>query len=110
MSVPSQSADPARRVVKVNQKQEEVICIRIEIRHTGDVYEAEVPLDIRVDELLLDFVDQLRLPRRFENGWHVPYRLYSATRQVFLNKEQTVRENGVQDMETLLFHIETVAG
>jgi len=108
--LPSQSADPSTRVVKVSQKQEEVIRIRIEIRHTGTVYEAEVPLDIRVDQLLQDFVDQLRLPKKFENGWPVPYKLYSATRKVLLSNEQTVRENGVQDMETLLFHTEMLAG
>lgn len=90
--------------------EQEMIKVNVIVLNVGRSFFVELPIDILVKYAIHRFVEHLKLPRTFENGWPVKYNLYSKTQGRQLDDESTFRENKVKNDETLGLSVEVLAG
>jgi hypothetical protein len=90
--------------------EQELIRLDVLIVTTGQKHTIKVTPDVAVGRLAPVLAEKLGLPSRFENGMAVQYRLENRTQRHRLDDNLTLRENGIQEGDTLVFTIDMVAG
>ena len=96
--------------IKLAQSTKEYVTLHLVITHTGERHELELPLDMLVGYVIPELVRLLDLPERFANAWPIAYHLHSKTQGHTLDSALTLRQNSVQDRETLSLHVHAEAG
>jgi ubiquitin-protein ligase len=94
----------------IRVKKEEKINIDLLLLTTGHRYNIRVATDMGVGKFKLKLIEELGLPRKFENEWPAEYVLENRTQNRRLQDHLTLRENKVQDGDTLIFTVSATAG
>lgn len=76
----------------------------------GDEHEVESPVDIKVDDLIKDLVNALRLPLRDADNNPIIWRIDDKNLGRALDGHRTLGENGVVEGHTLFLLRATTAG
>lgn len=95
---------------KIVKAEKQTVTVNILVVSTGSKYTVEISLDSLVGIAVKTLIEQIGLPKTFENGLPVIYKLHNKTQTRSLDSDQTFRQNEVQDGDTLSFHIDMVAG
>ena len=91
-------------------QDKESIPVLIWITKTNQRYRFEVSLDMTVEGLKEFLLKELNIVRRLEDGEPISYRINSKALGRSLDDKLTFRENGVPEMDILMFHADIVAG
>lgn len=90
----------------VTEGKKEMVKMKVCIETTGSTFDVNVPLDTGTVAFKNHLIGELKLPKTFEDGMPIPYYLLDKTRDRVLNDTKTLRENGVQDNDVLVFLVE----
>jgi hypothetical protein len=90
----------------LRKRKEQKITIQLHIESTRRVYEFEVSHNESTLAVKKGLIDDLKLAGEDEDGEPVIYHLFSKTRNVPLEDNKTLRENGVQNDEILVFLVQ----
>lgn len=99
--------------VEFLKETQETITVEILSMSQGSRYEIRVPLDIMVHRIINQILDNLKIPKLLDDGTPLLYRLCSINctgNIVYFDPALTVRENGIQENETLMFEAIVMGG
>jgi hypothetical protein len=90
----------------ITKKKKKNTKIQFCVETTGDIFDIQVDLDAKTSTVKNRLINELRLPKTFEDGQPVTYYLRSKTRGETMDDDKTLRKNGVQENEVFVFLIE----
>jgi hypothetical protein len=99
--------------VEILKETKETITVEILSKSQGITYEIRVPLDIMVHRIINQILDNLKIPKSLDDGFPLLYRLRHITctgNIVYCDPALTVRENGIQENDTLMLEAVVVGG
>lgn len=99
-------SDVTEKAPFVTEGKKEMVKIKVCIETTGDTFDVNASLDTGTAVVKKRLIDELRLPKTFEDGMPIQYYLMSKSRDKILYDTKTLRENDARDNDVFVFLVE----
>jgi len=93
-------------LIPILKRRKNIVNLRLYLEATKDIYIIRVPIDIGTLVLKNRLLEELKFPKVFEDGKFILYFLLNKTKEQIMNDGKTLRENEIQENETISFLFE----
>jgi hypothetical protein len=109
-SKPTTYSNKSNRSARFQRKEPREITLSFEFVQSGQILEAQVPINLMVAELKREVMNEMSYSDQFLDGRIASTHIYSKTRNMRLDENISLNDNGVRDGETLQLLFECCAG